>query len=110
MGRLPRRAGARRRLRTSTVKEWVHGTYAHYAKAYVDVEDQAQTSSFDAYKLLAQKGIAALDALQSREVPFFIRVAPDGASFRVERDVPERLTFSADMSQPSVTMRRERGS
>ncbi len=80
-------------------KEWVHGAYSYYAKAYVDVEEHAQEGSFDAYKLLAQKGVTALDALQSREVPFFIRVAPDGSSFRVEREVPERLTFGAEMSQ-----------
>jgi hypothetical protein len=80
-------------------KEWVHGAYSYYAKAYVDVEGAAQRSSFRAYELLAQKGVSALAALQSREVPFYIRVASDGGSFRVAREVPERLTFTADMSQ-----------
>lgn len=79
-------------------KEWVHGAYSHYARAYATVEKSAEQKSFDSYKIFAQKGIAALDGLQSREVPFFIRVAPDVTSFRIERDVPERLTFSASMS------------
>jgi hypothetical protein len=80
-------------------KEWVHGAYSHYAQAYATVEKNAEARSFDSYKLFAQRGITALDGLQSREVPFYIRVAPDAGSFRVERDVPERLTFSASMSE-----------
>jgi len=80
-------------------KEWVHGAYAHYAKAYRDVESGAQQSTFDSYKLLAQKGVTALDALQAREVPFFIRVDEAGTAFRVEREVVERLTFDASMSE-----------
>ncbi len=80
-------------------QDWVHGAYSHYATAYASVETDAEKRSFDSYKVLAQKGITALDGLQSREVPFYVRVAPDAGSFRVERDVPERLTFSADMTQ-----------
>jgi hypothetical protein len=80
-------------------KEWVHGAYSHYARAYATVEQNAEKKSFDSYKIFAQKGITALDGLQSREVPFYIRVAADATSFRVERDVPERLTFSASMSE-----------
>jgi len=48
--------------------------------------------------LLAQRGVTALDGLQKREVPFFIRVDDTSAAFRVEREVPERLTFKAGMS------------
>lgn len=79
-------------------KEWVRGAYRHYAQAYADVESRARASTFEGYGLLAQKGVTALDQLQRREVPFYVRVAADGRSFRVERDVPERLTFSAEMS------------
>ena len=79
-------------------KAWVSGSYTHYAEAYLKVERSARAGSFDAYRVLAQKGIVALDALQQREVPFFVRVADDNSRFRVERIVPERLTFTADMS------------
>ena len=48
--------------------------------------------------MLAQKGITALDALQTREVPFFIRVDQGEKGFAIARDVPERLTFTAGMS------------
>lgn len=80
-------------------REWVHGAYQHYAARYLEVEQAARSRSFESYKQLAQKGITALDALQSREVPFHIRVADGAQSFRVQRDVPERLKFTADMSQ-----------
>ncbi len=79
-------------------RAWVTGAYSHYAEAYLNVERGARARSFDAYKLLAQKGITALDALQRREVPFYVRVADDASGFRVERQLPERLTFSAEMT------------
>lgn len=79
-------------------KTWVSGSYTHYAEAYLKVERRARAGSFDAYRLLAQKGIVALDALQKREVPFFVRVADDDSRFQIVRSVPERLTFTADMS------------
>lgn len=79
-------------------RDWVRGAYSHYARAYAGVEQQAQTQSFGAYRLLAHDGVAALSALQAREVPFYVRVSPDNDRFRIEREVPERLTFSAEMS------------
>jgi len=77
---------------------WVSGAYSHYAKAYAGVERSAAEGTSGAYRILAQKGIVALDTLQAHEVPFFIRVADDGQSFRVQREVPDRLTFRADMN------------
>jgi hypothetical protein len=78
--------------------QWVHGAYELYAKGYQNIQEGAEQSSFDAYGALAQKGVTALDALQSRGVPFFIKVGEDQRAFTLERKVPERLTFTADMS------------
>jgi hypothetical protein len=80
-------------------KEWVRGAYELYAGSYQQLESGSQAASDDAFRVLAQKGIVALGGLQSREVPFYIKVAPDGAAFQIHREVPERLTFTADMSQ-----------
>lgn len=79
-------------------ERWVHGAYEMYAQGYQKVEQQTEDGSFGAYRTLAQRGVTALDGLQKREVPFYVRVAPDERSFRVERKVPERLTFTAGMS------------
>lgn len=79
-------------------QDWVHGAYELYAGKYAAVQSSSEESSKDAYAMLAQKGIAALDALQTREVPFFIRVDDSEHGFAVARDVPERLKFTADMS------------
>lgn len=82
-----------------TGKAWVTGAYEHYGAAYQEVQSQAEAQSFQAYAVLAQKGVGALDNLQLREVPFHIRVAGEGATFEVHRDLPERLTFTADMAE-----------
>lgn len=82
-----------------TGKAWVTGAYEHYGSAYQNVQAQAEAQSFEAYAVLAQKGVGALDALQLREVPFHIRVGQTGDTFQVHRDVPERLTFKADMDE-----------
>ncbi len=79
-------------------REWVHGAYKLYADKYADVQTSADTSSQDAYRVLAQKGIVALDALQSRDVPFFAKVDDGGKAFSIQRNVPERLMFTADMT------------
>ena len=79
-------------------QEWVHGAYKLYSTRYVDVQKSAEETSNDVYRVLAQKGIVALDALQSRVVPFYVRVDPSGQAFKIERSVPERLTFTAEMS------------
>lgn len=79
-------------------QEWVDGAYKLYAGRYADVQTSSEASSHDAYRVLAQKGIVALDALQSRDVPFFVRVDQDGQRFTLERKVPERLMFTAEMT------------
>ncbi|MDB4933734.1 MAG: hypothetical protein JWP87_706 [Labilithrix sp.] len=79
--------------------EWVQGAYKMYSTKYAAVQTSADETSHDVYRVLAQKGIAALDALQSRDVPFYVRVDPAAQSFAIERKVPERLTFTADMTE-----------
>ena len=80
-------------------KEWVHGSYELYASKYSGVQSGAKDGAESAYKILAQKGVVALDALQARDVPFYMRVDPDGSTFAIERKVPERLMFTAEMSE-----------
>jgi hypothetical protein len=80
-------------------QEWVRGAYEQYAKSYAKVEESTEKQSFDAYRVLARKGIVALDGLQSRDVPFFVRADGKAEKFVLERNVPERLTYSADMSE-----------
>jgi hypothetical protein len=79
-------------------KEWVQGAYGLYATRYADVQTSAESNSQDCYRVLAQKGITALAALQTREVPFFIRVAENDKKFLLSRKVPERLTFTPEMT------------
>ena len=76
----------------------MHGAYELYARKYQDVQSNAESSTNDAYRSLAQKGVLALEALQSREVPFFLHVDDADGRFAIERAVPERLTFAASMS------------
>lgn len=78
-------------------EQWVHGVYEMHARHYHDVQLGAETSSHGAYRILAQKGVSALDGLQAREAPFFIRVQAENR-FEVERTIPERLTFTAEMT------------
>ena len=80
-------------------KDWVHGAYKLYSSRYASVQSAAETSSQNAYRILAQKGVVALHQLQKREVPFFIKVDEDASAFRMQRKVPERLTFTADMDE-----------
>jgi hypothetical protein len=80
-------------------RRWISGAYELYAERYATVQTSSAASSEEAYRVLAQKGVVALDALQSRDVPFFVRVAEDGQAFSVARNVPERLTFRAGMSE-----------
>jgi hypothetical protein len=79
-------------------RDWVHGAYELYAGKYASIQSSSEAATQNAYGMLAQKGITALSALQTREVPFFIRVEQSEQGFSVERDVPERLTFTAEMS------------
>jgi hypothetical protein len=78
-------------------QEWVHGAYKLYSTKYAAVQTSAEETSQNVYRVLAQKGIVALDALQSRDVPFYVRVDPSAQAFKIERNVPERLTFTAGM-------------
>lgn len=77
---------------------WVHGAYEYYGKGYRDLQVDAKDKTFDAYQVIAQRGVTALDGLQAREVPFHIRVDTSEKGFLLERDVPDRLTFRADMT------------
>lgn len=78
-------------------EKWVRGAYELYAGGYQDVQQGAEKQSFETYRVLAQKGIVALGALQTRGVPFHVRTSPGGQDFSLERKVPERLMFTADM-------------
>ena len=80
-------------------QDWVKGSYELYAKGYAGVQTRAETRSFETYGVLAKKGIVALDGLQTRGVPFFVRVDRDAKAFAIERNVPERLTFTSSMSE-----------
>jgi len=80
-------------------KQWVHGAYSYFARTYADIQQGAEQRSGEAYRVLAQKGVTALSALQSRQVPFYIRVTEGGERFLIDRQVPERLTFTADMNE-----------
>jgi hypothetical protein len=79
-------------------QDWVHGAYEMYSRKYAAFQASSEEATNDAYAMLAQKGVVALDALQTREVPFFIRVDDGEQGFVVARDVPSRLTYTADMS------------
>ena len=78
--------------------EWVRSAYNLYASKYAGVQTTAETTSTEVYRVIAQKGIVSLDALQSREVPFFIGVDAAAATFEIQRKVPERLTFTSEMT------------
>lgn len=78
--------------------EWIREVYRHYATGYADLEAGSKSSSKDAYGVVTRKGITSLDALQSREVPFLFRASDEGDSYTIEREVPERLTLTADMT------------
>ena len=79
-------------------KEWVHGAYELSATKYAAVLSSSEKATENAYSVIARKGVVALAALQTREVPFFIRVDPTEQGFAISRDVPSRLTYTADMS------------
>jgi hypothetical protein len=89
-------------------QDWVHGAYEMYAGKYAAIQTSSEQASKNAYAMLAQKGVVALDALQTREVPFFIRVDDGERGFTIARDVPERLKFTADMSDADRTAAQAR--
>lgn len=77
---------------------WVRGAVELYGEEYAALEARSTEDVSRAYGVLAQKGVTALDGLQQREVPYFIAVDPTTGVFELARDVPERLTFRAGMS------------
>ena len=79
-------------------KEWISGAYGLYAAKFAGVQTTARERSFDAYRVIAQRGIISLDALQQRDVAFYIRVSDDESTYEIARSVPDRLTFTADMT------------
>jgi hypothetical protein len=80
-------------------RDWVHGAYELYAGKYASLQRSSEDTTQQAYAVLAQKGVTALDALQKREVPFLLKVDAPEASFKIVRDLPDRLTFTADMTE-----------
>jgi hypothetical protein len=88
-------------------QDWVRGVYRLYAGGYADLESKSKASSKEAYGIVKKKGIGSLEALQSREVPFLYRAADDGDSYNIVRDVPERLTLTADMSEKERAQAQE---
>ena len=81
-----------------TGRNWVEEVYELHAQRYLDVQLGAETKSHGAYRVLAQKGIASLEALQHRDVPFFMKVDPQSQKVQIARSVPERLTFKTGMN------------
>ena len=79
--------------------KWVSAAYEMHGQRYLDLQKGAESRAGDAYGVIAQKGVVALDALQSREVPFTIRVDDANDGFVLQRQVPERLTFTASMTE-----------
>lgn len=88
-------------------KEWVKGAYEMYASHSADAEKRAKAESLGAYATLASHGIGALDTLQARDIPFFVRVDGATSSLRIEREVPERLKFTAEMDDAARTRATE---
>lgn len=80
-------------------REWVHAAYKLHGDEYAELELGATKSARSSYAVLARRGVVSLDALQTRGVPFHVRASQTGETFQVERDVPERLTFTANMSE-----------
>ncbi len=81
-------------------EQWVTGAYSHYAQAYADIEQHSERQSSDAYTLL---GPARCHGARRAPGPAsaVLRAggSPAATRFVIERDVPERLTFTADMSE-----------
>jgi hypothetical protein len=78
---------------------WCDGVYAGYAERYEDVYRGAGESARSSYSYLVQDGAVALTRLQSRGTPFFVGIDDASGRFSIRREVPERLTFTADMTE-----------
>jgi hypothetical protein len=77
---------------------WCQGVYQGYAERYEVVYQGAGERARGSYTYLVREGVAALTRLQSRGTPFFVGIDPASGRFSLKREVPERLTFTADMT------------
>ena len=73
-------------------RDWVHGAYELYAGKYASLQKSSEDSSQQAYAVLAQKGVTALDALCEHSALEVIECSA------IVRHTPDRLTFTADMT------------
>lgn len=78
---------------------WCQGVYQGYAEKYESVYRGAGQSARASYSYLVRDGVGALERLQSRGTPFYVAIEPGTGRFALRREVPERLTFTADMSE-----------
>jgi hypothetical protein len=78
---------------------WCQGVYQGYADQYEGVYRGAGESARGSYGYLVQEGVSALSRLQSRGTPFYVGIDQATSMFSIKREVPERLTFSADMTE-----------
>ncbi len=88
-------------------EQWCRGIYAGYAERYEAVRRGSASAASSSYRVLARRGVAALERLQGRSTPFFVEIDQRGR-FRIRRDVPERLTFTAEMSDEERELARRR--
>ena len=80
-------------------EKWCTGVYEKYSQSYDGVYEGALMQTKTSYALLLRQGIPALERLQSRNTPFYIRLNRQSGRFEIQRKVPERLTFTADMTE-----------
>jgi hypothetical protein len=78
---------------------WCQGVYQGYAEQYDSVLTGAGVNVKQSYSYLVQEGVAALTRLQSRGTPFYVGLDDATGAFKIRREVPERLTFTAGMTE-----------
>jgi len=86
----------RRRWRTLR-QDWVRGAYGLYAGKFAGVQT-TRRPELRGVQGPRQRGSSRSTALQQRDVPFTMRVSDDEAVLAIARSVPDRLTFTADMT------------
>jgi len=77
---------------------WCQGVYQGYAEEYEGVFNGAGESARGSYSYLVRDGVSALERLQTRGTPFYVGIDPASSRFALKREVPERLMFTADMT------------
>jgi hypothetical protein len=77
---------------------WCQGVYQGYSEQYDAVLTGAGINVKQSYSYLVREGVVALARLQSRGTPFFVGLDQASGAFQIRREVPERLTFTADMT------------